>query len=235
MPRTRYVLSVLAVGVLMLAGCSSDEQGSPETASRSDKPAAKPVGDKPKPERKMTAAELKAAIGVIVLGEGDVGREVEVQDQDDSLDAPTNDICARKSAADGDRLARNQDFFWKSANVAELVVSNEAVAYQPGKGAAAFAEIKKAVGGCDGWEHSQGEMADVEIVDPPTGTLGDAFAWRGQDSRKGGTDYSYLAVYQRRGDLVSAVYVWSTSEDEAREVADEVAPKAAARLERAVG
>jgi hypothetical protein len=220
--------------VLLLAGCSSDEQGSPDS-SHAGKSEAKTVADKPKPERKMTAEELKAAIGAIVLGEGDVGREVEVQDQDDSLETPTNDICARKSPADGNRIARNQDFFWKSARVAELVVSNEAVAYQPGKGAAAFAEIKKAVEGCDGWEHQRGEMSDIELVDPPTGTLGDAFAWSGQDSRKGGTDYSYLAVYQRRGDLMSAVYVWSTDEDEAREVAEDVAPKAAARLERAVG
>jgi hypothetical protein len=113
------------------------------------------------------------------------------------------------------------------------VVSNEAVAYKPGKGAAALAEIKQAVEGCDGWEHGQGEMTDIAVVEPPVGTLGEAFAWRGEDSRKGGTDYSYLAVYQRSGDLLSAVYVWSTSEDEARDVADEVAPKAAAHLERA--
>jgi hypothetical protein len=233
-PRIRIAVSVFAVGVLLATGCSSEEQGPPETAPRSDKPA-KTVGDKAKPPRKMTPNELKAAIGVVVLGEGDIGREVEVQDQDDSLETPTNDICAKKSAADGDRLARNQDFFWKSAEVADLVVSNEAVAYQPGKGAAAFSELKKAVEGCDGWEHGRGEMADIEMVDPPAGTLGDAFAWRGEDNRKGGTDYAYLAVYQRSGDLLSAVYVWSTHEDEASEVADDVAPKAAARLERAVG
>lgn len=218
----------------MLAGCGSDE--APETTPPPRDTPAEVANDAPAPEkRKLSAAELKQAIGVVVLGEGDIGHSVEVQDQDDTLEAPTNDVCAKEWPGDANRIARNQDFFWKPAQVANLVVSNEAVAYKPGKGAAALAEIKKAVSDCDGWEHEEGEMGDVEVIDAPAGSLKGTFAWQGRDERADGTDYSYVAVYQSDGDLLSALYVWSTDDDDSKALARELAPKAAARLERATG
>jgi outer membrane murein-binding lipoprotein Lpp len=238
-PRFRLVLAVVAAGLVALAGCSSNDKPSTQAQQQppqqiqetpanvaNEKPAAK---DEP-----PTSAQLKNAIGKIILNDGEIGRGVEVQDQDDSLDAPTNDICAKDWASNSTRIARNQDFFWKSAKTAELVVSNEAVAYQPGKGAAAIAEIEKAVGDCDGWKHDQGQIKDVTTVDPPEGALKGSFAWRGVDDRKG-EDYSYLAVYQTDGDLLSAIYVWAGSRDEAREIASDLVPKAADRLKAAVG
>ena len=236
MPRTRLLLALVAAGALTLAGCGSDDVGSPDRSSGRDDSPAKVANKKPSEDREpLTAQQLKDAVGAVALGESDVGHDVEVQDQDASLDAPTNDLCAKKWAGDRNRIARNQDFFWKQAKVAELVVSNESVAYQPGKGAAALAEIKKAVADCDGWEHGQGKMSDIKVIDPPDGSLDGAFSWQGHDERKGDTDYSYVAVYQGSGDLLSAVYVWAEDEDEAHDLADDLAPKAAEKLERAGG
>ncbi|MBE1604877.1 hypothetical protein [Actinopolymorpha pittospori] len=239
MPRFRLVLAVVAAGLVALAGCSnnkpSDEAQQPQQtqetpAKVANQKAAGAVKDEP-----PTSAQLKNAIGKIILNDGEIGRDVEVQDQDDSLQAPTNDICAKDWASNKTRIARNQDFFWKSsAKTAELVVSNEAVAYQPGKGAAALAEIEKALDDCDSWKHPQGEYKDVATVDAPDGALKDSFAWRGVDDRKG-KDYSILVVYQTDGDLLSVVYVWADSRDEAQEVASDLAPKVADRLKAAVG
>ncbi|WP_020579846.1 hypothetical protein [Actinopolymorpha alba] len=236
MPRIRLALAFVAAGAIVLAGCSSDE---PETTgaqqqTKDDVPAQvaneKPSEDKKKP----TPAQLKSAVGKVVLGEGDIGHDVEVQDQDDTLEAATNDICAKDWSGDNSRIARNQDFFWKSARQAKLVVSNEAVAYQPGKGSAAIAELKQAAAECNTWKHDQGTMGKVHIVDPPKGALDGSFAWQGSDDRKG-VEYSYVAVYQTKDDLLSALYVWAPSENEARDVAAELAPKAAQRLEKALG
>ncbi|MGW5364113.1 hypothetical protein [Actinopolymorpha pittospori] len=238
MPRFRLVLAVVAAGLVALAGCSnnkpSEEAQQPQQTQETPANVANQKAAGAVKEEPPTSAQLKNAIGKIILNDGEIGRDVEIQDQDDSLAAPTNDICAKDWASNSTRIARNQDFFWKSAKTAELVVSNEAVAYQPGKGAAAIAEIEKAVGDCDGWKHDQGEIKDVTAVDPPEGALKGSFAWRGVDDRKG-EDYSYLAVYQTDGDLLSAIYVWAGSRDEAREVASDLAPKVADRLKAAVG
>jgi hypothetical protein len=239
-PRFRLVLAVVAAGLVALAGCSSNDK--PPTQAQQQPPQqiqetpANVANEKPAAkDEPPTSAQLKNAIGKIILNDGEIGRGVEVQDQDDSLDAPTNDICAKDWASNSTRIARNQDFFWKSADkTTELVVSNEAVAYQPGKGAAALAEMEKALDDCDSWKHPQGEYKDVATVDAPDGALKDSFAWRGVDDRKG-KDYSVLAVYQTDGDLLSVVYIWADSRDEANEVAADLVPKVAERLKAAVG
>ncbi|GAA2757280.1 hypothetical protein GCM10009872_26400 [Actinopolymorpha rutila] len=229
---------------MALAGCGSSDddsagaQGAKAPAKVAADRAAKPTKSptptsNPTPTHEpKTAEELKGSIGKIVLTGKEIGHGVEIQNQDDSLTTPTNDICGRKWAGDRRRLARNQDFFWKSGSSPSLVVSGEAVAYEPGTGSKALAEIQSAVGDCDGWKHDQGQIRDVTAVDPPSGALKDAFAWRGVDARDGHT-YSYLAVYQADGDLLSAVYVWADSRSQAREVAAQVVPKVADRLENA--
>lgn len=234
MPIPRAGLAWVLAGLLTLAltGCGSDEP--PAADQRPDKkPAGAAAPKEPKPKR-LTSAQLEAAVGRAVLGEDDIGHNVRVQDSDGTLDAPTNDVCAKEWRGDRYRVARNQDFFWKNAEVAPLVVSNEAVAYKPGKASSALAEVEKAVAGCDGWEHQQGEMGEVEEIDPPEGSVDGAFAWRGKDNRTGGTDYAYVAVYQVKGDVLTAIYVWASSADEAQYVAADLAPKAASRLEKAI-
>lgn len=225
---------MLAAGAVMVTGCSSNDGEPPadNSAPRQQNEAQVASEDDGK-ERKVTPDQLKAAIGRVILNEGDIGHGAEVQDQDDSLDTPTNDVCAKEWPGDGNRLARNQDFFWKDQRVADLVVSNEAVAYKPGKGEAALAEIKKAIEDCDGWKHDQGEIKNIEVVDAPNGALEGSFAWRGTDDRKE-KDYSYIAVYQRSGDLLSAIYIWATDKKEAQEIAEDLTVKAAQRLERAL-
>ncbi|MFD2077457.1 hypothetical protein SAMN05421678_108271 [Actinopolymorpha cephalotaxi] len=240
MPRFRRAFALVACCALAVAGCGSSDDDSAGVkpakspakvaATRPAKPAKTPTPT-PTPTPK-TAAELKGAIGKIVLTDKEIGHDVEIQNQDDSLTTPTNDICGRKWAGDKKRLARNQDFFWESGKSASLVVSGEAVAYQPGTGAKALTEIRRAVGDCDGWKHDQGQIRDVTVVDPPSGALKGAFAWRGVDARDG-EKYSYLAVYQADGDLLSAVYVWAGSRSRAREIAGQVVPKVADRLENA--
>jgi hypothetical protein len=217
-----------------LAGCGSDDEPQPAATQRPDANAGRVERTKPPQPKRLTSAQLKAAVGRTIIGEEDIGRDVQVQDQDTTLSAPTNDVCAKKWRGDRYRVARNQEFFWKTAEVATLVVSNEAVAYRHGKGASALAELRKAVDGCDGWEHSQGEMAEIEEIDPPDGAVDGAFAWQGTDLRSGGTDYSYVAVYQVKSDVLTAVYVWSTSASHAQEIAGELTRKAASRLESAV-
>ncbi|HZC26424.1 MAG TPA: hypothetical protein VE287_05330 [Actinopolymorphaceae bacterium] len=235
--RRTHLAPALTVAVLLVlaytaTGCGSDDKPASAPARH---PAAKVAHKKPPPDKPATATELKKAVGVAILAAGDVGHGVEMQDQDKTLDEPTNDVCAKVWSGDKTRLARTQDFFWKTAKVAPLVVSSEAVAYQPGKGAAALTQIRKAVAGCHGWTHPQGTMGHIKVIEPPKGSLHGAFSWQGKDDRKGGSDYSYVAVYQNNGDLLSAVYVWSTSEDQAHDVVGALAPKAAARLEKALG
>ncbi|MET9019270.1 hypothetical protein ABZV93_04755 [Actinopolymorpha sp. NPDC004070] len=243
MPRfPRIALAVVASCALAVAGCGSSDDDS-AGARQAKAPAkvaktgtAKPTKSPtptptPTPEPK-TAEELKGSIGKIVLTEEEIGHDVAIQNQDDSLTTPTNDICGRKWAGDKKRLARNQDFFWQSGTSPSLVVSGEAVAYEPGTGSKALAEIERAVSDCQGWKHGQGQIRDVTAVDPPSGALKGAFAWRGVDARDGQT-YSYLAVYQADGDLLSAVYVWADSRSDAQEIAGQVVPKVADRLENA--
>ncbi len=242
MPRFRLALALVASCALAVAGCGSGDDDSAgaqqakapakvaenKTATPAKTPTPTPT---PTPEPK-TAEEIKGSVGKIVLTDKEIGHQVAIQNQDDSLTTPTNDICGRKWAGDKKRLARNQDFFWKSGTSPSLVVSGEAVAYEPGTGPKALAEIRHAVADCDGWKHDQGQIRDVTEVDPPSGALKGAFAWRGVDSRDGET-YSYLAVYQADGDLLSAVYVWADSRSQARDVAGQVVPKVADRLENA--
>ena len=218
----------------MFTGCSSNDGEPPaDNSAPRQQNEAQVASEKDSKERKVTPDQLKAAIGRIILNEGDIGHDTEVQGQDDSLDVPTNDICGKEWPSDRDRLARNQDFFWKDQREPDLVVSNEAVAYKPGKGEDALAEIKKAIEDCDGWKHDEGEIKDIEVVEAPDGALEGSFAWRGTDDRKE-DDYSYIAVYQRSGDLLSAIYIWSTDEDQVKEVAEDLTVKAAQRLERAL-
>ncbi|WP_147304654.1 hypothetical protein [Thermasporomyces composti] len=234
MPRTRLVLAMLAAGAVMFTGCSSNDGEPPaDNSAPRQQNEARVANENDSRERELTPDQLKAAIGRVILSEGDIGHDTEVQNQDDSLDVPTNDVCGKQGRSDGDRLARNQDFFWKGARNPDLVVSNEAVAYKPGKGEAALEEIKKAVEDCDGWKHDEGQIKDIEVVDAPKGALEGSFAWRGTDDRKE-ADYSYIAVYQRNGDLLSAIYVWSTDKDQLDEVAEDLTVKAAQRLERAL-
>ncbi|MGW0231721.1 hypothetical protein ACWDWO_25720 [Actinopolymorpha singaporensis] len=242
MPRFRLALALVASCAVALAGCGSSDDDS--AGAQHGKPpakvaetrAAKPTKTStptPTPTAEpKTAEELKGSIGKIVLTDKEIGHDVQIQNQDDSLSTPTNDICGRKWAGDRKRLARNQDFFWKSASSPSLVVSGEAVAYEPGTGSKALAEIERAVADCDGWKHDQGQIRDVTVVDPPSGAVKGAFAWRGVDARDGRT-YSYLAVYQAEGDLLSAVYVWADSRSEARDIAGQVVPKIADRLQNA--
>lgn len=228
MPRDRRILALAfaAAALTALAGCGSGDDSKPAAAVQEVQPKpTKEVAVQPRldPER------LKSAVDKSVLKAKDIGHKVEVQDSDDSLGVPTNDICAKEWASNDFRIARHQDFFWKDAEVAKLVVSTEVVAYEPGKAKTALAEIKKAVEDCDGWKHDQGEMDKVKPTDPPEGTLAGSFSWKGVDDRKDG-EYDYLATYQVKGDLLSAVYVWAEDSSDAKEVAAEVAAKAGERL-----
>ena len=172
MPRFRRAFALVACCALAVAGCGSSDDDS--AGAKPAKPPAKVAEARtvkptktstPTPEPK-TADELKGSIGKIVLTDKEIGHEVEIQNQDDSLTTPTNDICGRKWAGDKKRLARNQDFFWESGKSASLVVSGEAVAYRPGTGSKALAEIERGVSDCDGWKHEQGQIRDVTAVDP---------------------------------------------------------------------
>ncbi len=232
MPRDRRILALAfaAAALTALAGCGSGDDPKPAAAAQEVK--AKPTKSAPAAKPRLEPEQLKSAVDKSVLRAKDIGHKVEVQDQDDSLDVPTNDICAKEWVTNGFRVARHQDFFWKDAEVAELVVSTEVVAYEPGQAKAALAEIKKAVGDCDGWKHDQGEMDKVKSSDAPKGALADSFAWKGVDERKDG-DYNYLATYQVRGDLLSAVYVWAEDSGDAKEISGDLTQKAAVRLSKA--
>lgn len=235
MPKTRLVLAAAVAGLIALAGCSNEEpkpgaqQPEKQTQTGTD-PKNENVS---KPKSNVTEAQLKTALGKVDLGSADIGHGVKRQNHEADLDAPTNDICGKSWPSNSSRIARDQGYFWKSAKVASLVVSNEAVAYAPGKGSGVLAEIEKAIGSCDKWKHDQGEMTGIHIVEPPSGALPDSFAWQGKDERKG-VEYSYLAVYQTNGDLLSAVYIWSKDKNELADVADQVTPKAASMLKDAL-
>ncbi|MBM7784561.1 hypothetical protein [Tenggerimyces flavus] len=231
MPRDRRILALAfaAAALTALAGCGSGDDPKPAAAAQEVK--AKPTKEAPAAKPRLEPELLKSAVDKSVLRAKDIGHKVEVQDQDDSLDVPTNDICAKEWKSNGFRVARHQDFFWKDAEVAELVVSTEVVAYEPGQAKAALAEIEKAIGDCDGWKHDQGEMDKVAVTAAPDGALAESFAWKGVDERKDG-DYNYLATYQVRGDLLSAVYVWADDSSDAKEIAGDLTEKAAERLEK---
>lgn len=227
----RSAVAVTAVGLLLFAGCSSDSDEPEGTDTRDVEKSS--VEEDVDELSKDDIRALEAAVGKAKLNEGDVGHDVSVEDTSEGTDAPTNDICGENWATNSLRVARQQDYFWKSDEApAQLVVSNEVVAYQPGTATDVLNEIEQSVADCDGWEHAKGEMSDVESVDPPGDALDNARSWEATDDREEDA-YSYVAVYQTKGDLMSALYVWATDGDQAREVADELTPEVAKKLESA--
>ena len=230
LPALLPTLAITGGLVLAAVGCSGDE--SPRAASPSDrKDVATTAAPKATEEtRPPTPEDAVQAVGQVMLTADDVGSDAVEQDSDDSLDAVTNDICAQQWPSNDERTARRQSFYWADVDVAETVVSSEAVAYQEGQARAALQEIADAVAECGGWKHKQGELTGVAETEPPDGALDDSFAWGATDERSSQT-YSYLAVYQVSGDLLSGLYVWAPSTDEALEVARDLVPKAAQRLD----
>jgi hypothetical protein len=233
-PRDRRILAlaVAAAALTALAGCGSGDDPKPAAAAQDVK--AKPTPTQAAPKARVDPEQLKSVVDKSKLSAKDIGHKVVVQDQDDSLDVATNDICAKEWESNDFRVARHQDFFWKDADVADLVVSTEVVAYEPGKAKAALDEIKTAVDDCESWKHDQGEMDKVASTEAPKGALAGSFAWKAVDERKDGK-YNYLATYQVKGDLLTAVYVWADDSSDAKDIAGEVAKKAAERLEKATG
>lgn len=230
MSKTRVVLAAAIAGLIALTGCSSDEpskQSQPEKQQSAEQSNEK-TEQKAEPEA-GGQGDPKGVVEKAVLDASEVGNGVKVQNTDSKLGSPTNDICGKTWDSDKARVARKQDHMFKEAKVASLVVSNEAVAYEKGKGAEALNELQKAIASCNGWKHDQGEMDDVQIVEPPAGALKDSFAWAGSDNRKG-TEYSYLAVYQANGDVISALYIWATDKDDLNKAAKKLVPKAAKKL-----
>jgi hypothetical protein len=227
----RLALMVAAVGALTLAGCSGngDDTAPVKDTDKSGSVKGENAGNKKAPVKAETA------VGKALLNEGEIGQDFSVQDSDSGLEAPTNDICGKTWATNQRREARQQDFFWNSADKSpDVVVSNEVVVYKPGEASDALKEIKTAVSDCDGWEHKQGKMSGLDVIDPPSDALKGAVAWEGKDERDG-TDYSYAAVYQVEGDVLSAIYVWTRDSDKAGDLIDDLTPKAADGLHRAQG
>ena len=222
-PRSRLgrTLALVATGVMVLTGCSDDGPGAADAGERS--PASTPsTSSRPKPEQAVTRALLTAA---------QVGHDVRVQDDSSGVRAPTNDVCGKSWATNTQRVARRQLFFWKDAKAVDLVVSHEVVVYRKGAAPGVLEEIEAAVADCDGWRHRQGEIKDPRLTDPPATAPDGAVAWAATDERQG-TEFSYLAVYQVEGDVLSALYVWAAGTRSAAEIADELTPKVTARLER---
>lgn len=241
MPKTRVLMAVAAAGVLVaMTGCSNEDEA-PLRASKADTTEKKQQKSEPipkaTPEKTTEPApkELSGAVSEAILAVDDVGNGVEEQDREKSLDTVTNDICAKQWPMNEERTAREQVFYWEG-DVGEVVVSNEIVAYKDGQGPEALDEIRQAVSECGDWRHRQGEITGVSEADVPEGALEDSFAWEATDERTAGdTTYSYVAVYQLRDDLLSGLYLWAPSTDEAYDLAAELVPKAAERLQSAVG
>lgn len=225
----RSAAAFAAVGLLLVAGCSSDSE-QPSGAEPQDIEESSAEGTV-EDLADISVKELEVAVGRAKLNEGDIGDDMSVEDTSEGLDAPTNDICGQNWATNNLRIARQQDYFWNSdEQPAELVVSNEVVAYEKDKATDVLNEIDQSVEDCGGWEHAEGEMGDVELVEPPAGSTGESTAWQAVDSREEGS-YTYVAVYQTKGDLLSALYIWSTDEDEAQQVAEQLTPLVADKLE----
>ena len=226
----RVAVALAAIGAMTLAGCSGsgDDTQPVKDTDKSGSVQGEKTGDK-----KPAPIKASTAVGKALLNDGDIGPDFSQQNSDDSLEAPTNDICGKTWATNKRREARQQDFFWDSSDKSpNVVVSNEVVVYRPGEAPDAIAEIKAAVSDCDGWKHSQGEMTKLHLVDPPAEALKGSISWEGVDDRDG-TEYSYVAVYQSKGDVLSVVYVWATEADKAREYVEDLTPKAAEGLDRA--
>jgi hypothetical protein len=228
----RLAVALAAIGAMTLAGCSGngDDTQPVKDSDKSGSVQGEKTGDK-----KQAPVKASTAVGKALLNDGDIGPDFSQQDSDDGLDAPTNDICGKTWATNKRREARQQDFFWDSSDKSpDVVVSNEVVVYKAGEAPDALAEIKTAVADCDGWKHDQGEMSKLHVVDPPSDALKGAIAWEGKDDRDG-TDYSYGAVYQIEGDVLSAVYVWARDSNKVGDMIDDLTPKAAAGLHKAQG
>lgn len=231
-------MAALAAGLLVLStGCSSEEQAPPLRASKTDKVEETPR-DIPQATPKETKQAPKQLIGDVsdaLLAVDEVGNDVEEQDREQTLDTVTNDICAKQWPMNDERTAREQVFYWEG-DVGEVVVSNEIVAYNKGQGAKALDEIRTAVADCGDWRHRQGEITGVSETDVPEGAVESSFAWEATDERTAGEQtYAYYAVYQLEGDLLSALYLWAPSTDEVLDLAADLTPKAAERLQSAVG
>lgn len=227
----RVAVALAAIGAMTLAGCSGNgDDTQPVKDDKSGSVQGEKTGNK-----KPAPIKASTAVGKALLNDGDIGPDFSQQDSDDGLEAPTNDICGKTWATNKRREARQQDFFWDSSDKSpDVVVSNEVVVYKAGEAPDALAEIKTAVADCDGWKHSQGEMSKLHVVDPPSDALKGAIAWEGKDDRDG-TDYSYGAVYQIEGDVLSAIYVWARDSDKVGDMLDDLAPKAADGLHKAQG
>lgn len=228
----RVAVALAAIGAMALAGCSGsgDDTQPVKDSDKSGSVQGEKTGDK-----KPAPVKASTAVGKALLNDGDIGPGFSQQNSDDSLEAPTNDICGKTWATNKRREARQQDFFWDSSDKSpDVVVSNEVVVYKSGEAGDALAEIKTAVADCDGWKHSQGEMSKLHVVDPPADALKGAIAWEGEDDRDG-TEYSYGAVYQVEGDVLSAIYVWARDADKVGEMLEDLTPKAAAGLHKAQG
>lgn len=231
-------MAAVAAGLLVFsAGCSSDDDAPPMRAAETDevKETKQAIPEATPKETKEAPKELTGAVSEALLAVDEVGNDVEEQDREQTLDTVTNDICAKQWPMNEERTAREQVFYWEG-DVGEVVVSNEIVAYNEGQGAAALDEIRTAVDECGDWRHRQGEITGVTEADLPEGALEDSFAWEATDERTAGEEtYAYLAVYQLEGDLLSALYLWAPSTEEVLDLAADLTPKAAERLQTAVG
>lgn len=258
------LVALLAAGLILLGGCGGDSDATDAKPSGQDRPGQKAhqaekkanqATEDPKARKTgkargarsrsseqtstpkvhhLDAAARKAAVPEVLLSAGDVGHGVSEQDSASGLDQPTNDICGKTWPSNDDRLARQQDFYWEDGEATRLVVSSEAVAYDEGEARSALDEIRRAVAKCGGWKYEQGHIHDMHAVAAPSAALDGSFAWQATDDRPDGK-YLYRALYQRQGDLVSAVYVWTQDGDQAAQTVDELASEAATRLREAAG
>lgn len=226
----RLALALVAVGAMTLAGCSGDGD---DTTPAKDSEKSGSVKGENTGEKKPAPVKAETAVGKALLNEGEIGKDFSVQSSDNSLEAPTNDICGKSWATNQRREARQQDFYWNSADKSpDVVVSNEVVVYKAGEAGDALKEIKTAVADCDGWKHEQGEMSKLHVTDPPSDALKGSISWEGVDARDG-TDYSYGAVYQIEGDVLSAVYVWARDSGKRDDMIEDLTLKAAEGLHKA--
>lgn len=219
-PRLGPLLAVVAVGAMAFTACTGEDPAPSGRTEHRSAPST-PASPAPKPAQAVTRGLLTA---------DQVGHGVRVQDDGSGVREPTNDVCGKRWATDTQRLARRQRFFWKDAKAVDLVVSHEVVAYRPGAAPGVLKEIEAAVDDCDGWRHRLGEFKEPRLTDPPASAPDDAVAWTATDVREG-TELSYLAVYQVEGDVLSALYVWTTGSPSPARIADELTPKVTGRLE----
>lgn len=224
----RAAWALPALLIVVLSGCGSDSD-----ANVGEEPTLELTGQGP---AQPTVEEIVRAVEV---GPDDLPDEFgaeEFGERGDRVDGyVTLDMCGAAFPSEDLRTARHQVGY--SAPDGDAI-SSETVAYELG-----------------GAEQAMGELRDA-IVNCPTGFVGssvagqprfktqigalpadadwqeDTLAIRVTLMPKNGPSFSGVSIYQRRGDVITAVYVWAGRERSA-ELAAPLASMLGVRLEAA--